>query len=278
MRAGFALAMTIFFIGSLVFSADIPLGVPKDMAQAIKPISVEEEMKIGRAAAANVIAQFELSENEALTEYVNLVGLTVAQFATKQDVPYRFSVLNSNILNAFAAPGGYIFVTTGLLAQLKDEAQLACVLGHEITHVSQRHVIKEIQKSRIANAAIPSYAKASAEKAQWMKQVTDLAIQMIWKGLSREDELESDRLGIEIASKAGYDAAVFLEVLEMLKSRAQTPQGFEHELKFMLSTHPKPDDRLKAAEDIVKFIPVGGMRDQGRFKQSIQAPQESPKK
>ncbi len=243
----------------------------KGMAKAAAPISVEEEMAIGRDVAANVIAQFGIYENESLTEYVNLTGLTVAQQSPKQDVPYRFAVLNSDIINAFAAPGGYIFITKGLLSQLKDESQLACVLGHEIAHVSQRHVIKEIQKSRMVDAAIPAYAKASAEKNMWMKQVTDVAIKMVWKGLSREDELESDRLGIELASQAGYDASAFREVLEMLKSRASTPQGLDHDLKFLLSTHPKPEDRLKAAEEKLHFIPMGGTRVKDRFQQSVKA-------
>ncbi len=245
--------------------AQFPTGLPQSLTKNIQPISVEEEMVIGHDVAANVIAQFGLYGDEALSEYVSLTGLTVAQYSPKQDVPYRFTVLNSNILNAFAAPGGYIFITKGLLNQLTDEAQLACILGHEIAHVSQRHVIKEIQKSRMVDAAISPYAKAAAEKNKYTKQVTDLAVQMIWKGLSREDELESDKLGLEYARAAGYDATAFKEVLETLKAKAQTPQGFDHELKFMLSTHPKPEDRLKVIQEKLTFISMGGMRVRDRF-------------
>src|SRR3989344_7738075 len=123
----------------------------------------EDEIKIGRDVAANVIAQFGLYEDPELTDYVYAVGLKVANSAPKRDIPYRFAVLNSDILNAFAAPGGYIFVTRGLLAALKDESQLACVLAHEVAHITQRHVMKAIQKARLVDTVIPAYARAGWE-------------------------------------------------------------------------------------------------------------------
>lgn len=232
------------------------------------PREVQEEIEIGRDVAANVIAQFGLYEDESLAGYVNKVGLSVAQFSPKQDVPYRFAVIKSNILNAFAAPGGYVFITTGLLAALKDEAQLAGVLAHEIAHVSQMHVMKEIGKARRVDSVIPSYVRATAEKAGHMKQVTDLAVKMLWKGLSREDELECDSLAVDYAKAAGYDASSFKEVLEMLKTRAQT-QGLNHDVKFILSTHPKPEDRIKAVDEKLKFVSFGGLKRQAEFESSV---------
>lgn len=235
------------------------------------PKETQEEIEIGRDVAANVIAQFGLYEDKALADYVNSVGLSVAQFAPKQDVPYRFTVIQSKILNAFAAPGGYIFITTGLLTALKDEAQLAGVLAHEAAHISQRHVLREIQKAQEVNRVIPSYIRATAEKARHMKQVTDLAVKMLWKGLSREDELESDRLAVEYMKAAGYDAASFKEVLLMLKTRAQVPapQGVRHDVKFILSTHPKPEDRIKAVDEKLKFTAPSGFKRQAEFESSV---------
>ena len=249
-------------------TVDIPIA--KDMQKAVQPISTQEEIEIGREVAANVIAQFGLYENEAVTEYVNMVGLTVAQVAPRKDLTYRFAVLNSDVVNAFAAPGGYIFITKGLLFLLKDEAQLASVLGHEIAHVNRKHVIKEIQKQRIANAAIPGYVKATAEKAELMSQITDLAIQMIWKGLSREDELEADKFGVEYAGGVGYQAASFKEVLEMMKARSESQnQDVAKTLKFLLGTHPKPQDRIQALEEKLKMLPPDGVRLEDRFKKAI---------
>ena len=248
-------------------SAAEGIPVSKEMAAAAKPISTEEEVDLGREVAANVAAQFGIYQNEALTEYVNMVGLTVAMSAQRKDVTYRFAILNSDAVNAFAAPGGYIFVTKGLLSILQDEAQLAGVLGHEIAHVTQKHVIKEIQKSRMAKAMIPGYVKAAAEKAEYMSQITDTAIQMLWKGLSREDELESDRVGVEYARAAGYDAVSFKEVLEMLKARAGEPDKSK-QLRFLLSTHPKPEDRLKAVAQKIDSFPSGGEKLKERFASS----------
>lgn len=261
-------ATLIFRPASFAFTAD--LGVPHEMAAAVHPISVDEEVQMGREVAANIAAQFGLFDNEELTGYVNMVGLTVAQSSPRQDVTYRFAILDTNILNAFAAPGGYIFITKGLLFSLKDEAQLASVLGHEIAHVTQKHIVKEIQKSKIAQAMIPDYVKASAKQAQWMNQISELAVQMIWKGLSREDEFEADRYGVEYARAAGYDAQSFTEVLEMLKSRAQQ-ESQSKELKFLMSTHPKPDDRMTAVAEKIKSFPSGGARLEERFKTNVKA-------
>lgn len=250
----------------LLWAQEIP--VSKELAAAARIISTEEEIEIGREVAANVIAQFGLVSDEKLTEYVNLVGLTVAQFSPRQDLLYRFAILDSDIVNAFAAPGGYIFVSKGLLSLLADEAQLAGVLAHEIIHVAKRHVIKEIQKSKIAQAVIPSYVKASAGQAEWMSQVTDLAIATIWKGLSREDELESDRLGLELCRQAGYDAQAFSEVLQLLRARAKHKTSAKN-LSFLLSSHPKLDDRLLLVSEKLKKLPAGGQRVRERFQKAV---------
>jgi predicted Zn-dependent protease len=256
-------------------------GTHADMVSAQKaaqPISTEEEVKIGREVAANVIAQFGLFENEAVHEYVNKVGLTVARGAPRQDVTYRFAVLNTEVVNAFAAPGGFIFVTKGLLQTLQDESQLACVLGHEIGHVTQRHVARELQKSRMADAVIPSYVKASAQKAAYMSQVTNTALQMLWKGYSREDELESDKVGVLYARAAGYDSRSYDEVLALLKARAEQASP-DKNLRFLLSTHPKFDDRIQTVSASLAVLPAGGERLQDRFKNTVAptAPKENKK-
>lgn len=244
--------------------------VSREMQKAVRPISLEEEQQIGREVAANIAAQFGVVNDPALTEYVNEVGLGVARFCPRQEVPYRFAVLDSPILNAFAAPGGYVFVTKGLLMSLKDEAELACVLGHEIAHVARKHVVNEIQKSRIVQASIPDYVSASAKNAEWMNQVSNLAVESLYKGLSRKDEAEADRLGVEWAASAGYDAHAFAQVLSMLQDKAKQPEGMK-ELKFLFSTHPKPQDRLKNIEQELKGLPAGGQRDKERFEKSVKA-------
>lgn len=259
------------WIVSLKQRAGAQIPISKEMSEAIRPVTTEEEILIGRDVAANVIAQFGLYEDELLTDYVNMVGLTVSRAAPRQDLVYRFAILNSGVVNALAVPGGYIFITRGLLDMLENEAQLASVLGHEVAHVSQRHVAKEIQKQRIAQARIPKYIKATAEKAEWMSQITDLAIVMIWKGLSREDEIESDRLGIEFSTRVGYEALSYKVVLEKLRARAQAADKDENrkDMKFLLSTHPRPEDRIQALEESLKTVSAKGVRLEERFGKSV---------
>ncbi|MBI3013203.1 MAG: M48 family metalloprotease [Elusimicrobia bacterium] len=239
--------------------------IPGTVKAAARPLTTEEEIALGKDVAANVAAQFGIDKNEDRTRYLQLVGLTVARAAARKEITYRFAILDSPILNAFAAPGGYIFVTRGLLAALKNEAQLAAVLGHEIVHVDQKHVVKEIQKSKIAESVIPAYAKASAKQAVWMNQIKEIAIQMLWKGLSREDELESDRIGLDYAAQSGYDAGEFKEVLKMLQDRS-TDTSKTKELKFLLSTHPKPEARIRSIEEKSNTLSAGGQKLEERFR------------
>ena len=241
-------------------------GQPK-LAGAIRQLTPEEEAVIGRDVAANVIAQFGLLKNEALTDYVTMVGRCVAMSSPRKEVVWRFAILDTPIVNAFAAPGGYIFITKGLLMSLKNEAELACVLGHEIGHVTNRHVVKEIQRSKMLQSVIPEHVHASAKKAEWMNQVSQFAVQLMWKGLSREDEYQSDADGAASAYNTGYDPKVFVDVLNTLKAKAQAPSS-SNELKFLLSTHPKPEDRLKALEAKAAAMPSGGEKVEPRFKQN----------
>lgn len=233
-------------------------------------IGPDEERQIGREVASNIIAQYGLAGNESAWEYVSLVGMNVARASVRRDVQYRFGVLDSPTVNALASPGGYIFVTQGLLQLLQNEAQLACVLAHEIAHVSNRHVISELQKAKMIDATIPSYVKATAQKAQYMNQVSQLAIDLMWKGLAREHELESDQEALLMAYNAGYDPAAFQEVLALLQSRAANPSTAA-QMKILLGTHPKPDDRLTFVQERLKGL-SGGQRLPERFKKFISQP------
>lgn len=239
------------------------------LSSAVRPLSLEEETEIGREVASNIAAQFGVLKDSAVTEYVNLVGLTVARQAPRRDVTYRFAVLDTEIVNAFAAPGGYIFVTKGLLKMLQNEAELAAILGHEITHVSSRHVLKEIQRSKAVETVIPTSVKATAEKAKWMNEVSNFAVKLMWQGLSRTDELESDREGVVLSYDAGYDPQAFKRVLEALAAKTQSAAAQDQkQLKFLLSTHPKPSERLQAVSEKLSQLPGGGEKMEERFRKS----------
>ncbi len=234
-------------------------------------MGLEEETNVGRDVAANVIAQFGFVENEPLTEYVNLVGLSVARLSPRPEINYRFAVLNTDILNAFAAPGGYIFITKGLLKMIGSEAELAAVLSHEVGHVAHRHVVKEIRKSKVLDAVIPSYVKAAAKRAVYMSQVTDLAVKLLWRGLSKEDELEADRFGAALEARAGYDPQAFGRMLERFKS-VTAGNKEPDKVKLILSTHPSLEERLQNIETL--NVPKNdGSADQireERYKSNVQ--------
>ena len=148
---------------------------------------------------------------------------------------------------------------------LSEQAKQRFAASAAAAKASQKDERKAKKRDdKVAQAIIPSYVKASAKQATWMNQVSELAIQMLWKGLSKEDELDADRLGVEYARASGYNAQSFKEVLEMLKARAQDA-GTSKDLKFLLSTHPKPEDRIGTVAGKIKSFPQGGQRLKERF-------------
>ena len=239
-------------------------------APALPEKETAEEIQTGRDVAANVAAQFSLVEQPELLRYVTLVGQAVALESGRPELTFRFAVLESSILNAFAAPGGYIFISRGLLSLLENESQLACVLAHEIAHVEKRHVLKATQKARLAQAAIPGYLRATAKNASYLSQISELSIDLLWKGLSREDELEADRRGYELAALSGYDPASFFKVLSALKAR-NGAAGDHPELRFLLSTHPKIEDRMEQLKLKFGEAAPSGAKLPDRFRKNVKS-------
>jgi len=206
------------------------------IARTLLPISTEKEIEIGRNIAATIAGRFPVSTDMALTRYVTLVGLTVASQAPRPDIVYRFAVLETPIVNAYAAPGGYIFITRGSLALIQNEAELAGVLAHEVGHVNRRHVIEGIRKSdtmrEVRNAVDIQGATLDA--------VVGTGTNALFTGLSRGDELEADSLGLEYAAGAGYDPGGLAAFVHRLDQHAG-----EGPVSEFFATHPKPDERVE---------------------------------
>ena len=161
-----------------------------------------------------------------LTRYVNLVGRAVALTCDRADIEYRFAILNHDSINAFAAPAGYIFVTRGLLKTIRNEAELATVLGHEIGHVTQKHILDVIQRSKqIAGVAETGLAYAN-KNPDAFKNVIDGAVKkLLDEGLDQSKELESDRLGVIFASRVGYDPTAYATFLDRLRTHQRRRPG-----------------------------------------------------
>ncbi|VAX16529.1 hypothetical protein MNBD_NITROSPINAE01-1457 [hydrothermal vent metagenome] len=209
--------------------------------KASRRLSWKEEQKLGRAVAEQVFLRYgPRSRNEKINKYVTLVGKTVAAQVGKREADYKFAVINNREPNAFAAPGGFVFITTGLLKSLSSEAQLAGVLAHEVAHVSKGHMVNAIQRARklegMAELSAMLMNKNRNEFSQVVGEITDI---LFTRGLDKEKEFEADRVGVEYANQSGYDGRGLYEFLVSLKKK----EGRERSIFF--STHPPTYDRIK---------------------------------
>ena len=207
----------------------------------------EEENRIGRQISGNLLGAVPLVRDDTLQRYVNLVGNWVALQSGRSDVNWRFGVLDTEDINAFAAPGGYILVTKGLYRRLSSEAELAGVLGHEIAHVTKKHHLKVLKQSSLIGAL----GQAASQKAQGSDQMVQNLIgngaEIMARGLDKNAEFEADRVGMIFAARAGYDAWGLPDVLQDL---AGLPAK-DGRTSLLYKTHPHPADRLAALGEAV---------------------------
>ena len=216
------------------------------LSQSLEQIDEPKEIEIGRQLAAVLLGSKPLHPDLALQRYVNQLGRWISLQSTRPQLPWTFGVLDDPGFNAFAAPGGYVFVTKGLVDRVADEAELAGILAHEITHVTGKHHLQAMAKSArsgLLTQAIGSQVKgqlAGAVSAQFLSLGRDLYS----RGLDQGDEFEADRNGVALAARAGFDPYGLLAVLQQL--RTATPDNPLFALS--LSTHPPAQQRLDLLE------------------------------
>ncbi len=218
-------------------------------------ISEEQEIAMGRKAHADILKQYGGAyANSELAAYVQRIGETLAAQSHRNELIYRFSVLDSTEVNAFALPGGYIYVTRGLLAYLGSEAELAAVLGHEIGHVTARHSVRQKSVEVLTDAAarIGAQFLPPGMNGAVAGQVIGTLQTALVRGYGREHELESDRLGAEYLARSGYDPEAMLGVLRVLKAQEEYDatlaerEGREAKRYHgLFSSHPDHDRRLQ---------------------------------
>jgi predicted Zn-dependent protease len=215
----------------------------KNVSKATRDIPQDEEIQIGRDVAARILGAAPLLADVRVQRYVNNVGRWLASQSERPDLPWQFGVLDAPQINAFAVPGGTIFITRGLLEKMTNEAELAGVLSHEIVHVLKKHHLKAIQKGALASlggqAASAAFNDMNAEAKQ---KLVNFGTEMYSRGLDKGDELEADRLGVVIAARGGYDSYGLPEVLQTL----QAMNAKDSALALMFKTHPAPSERLDA--------------------------------
>jgi len=217
------------------------------LVSGLLPISYEEEQTIGAAIALQVVARYGgVYDQPELTHYVNLVGRAVALTCDRPDIPYHFAVLNSDSINAFAAPAGYVFVTRGLLKQIRNEAELAAVLGHEIAHVSQKHILEVIQRSkRLAGVSEAGLAYAHQNPDVFKNLIDAAAKKLLDEGLDQDKELEGDSLGDVFAARVGYDPTAYVALLNRLRALKGDDKAF-------FKTHPNFSNRINAVQQVIQ--------------------------
>ncbi len=239
---------------------------PATGQQDLVLMSEGQELAAGRQMNAQVLKQYRRYDNPALQAYVQRIGERLAAHGDRPNLVYRFTVLDSPEVNAFALPGGYIYVERGLLAYLNSESELAAVLAHEIGHVTARHAVRQ-QTTATATGLVGAIlaARSGVQGAQDLANVVGTAVV---RGYGREYELQADHLGAEYLARSGYDPHAMLRVLRLLKHQeeyevklAREEHRQPHVYHGLFASHPDNDQRLKAVLKTAQQYGSGPYRD-----------------
>jgi predicted Zn-dependent protease len=221
------------------------------IAKSSTGTSEQEEEEIGRHMAGTLLGASKLTRQQQQQRYVNRVGRLLTLSTPRPQLDWHFGVLADDDVNAFAAPGGYVFVTSGLLGMLDNEAQLAGVLSHEIAHVTHKDYLKAMRSNNLLGAALDVGAfvgtaatngKTSDEQRQFAQSVVNASKEMYARGLDKSDEYAADKAALETMTNAGYDPYAYVVVMQKLEARAAKDSA----MALLLQTHPSPTDRLEA--------------------------------
>lgn len=214
-----------------------------DTARKVADLNIgdKEERAIGEEVSRQIIAELGVYPDAALTKYVTLVGMLLAQNSSKPNLNWQFIVLDTDGVNAYAAPGGIIHITRGALALIKSEAELAGVLGHEITHVTERHAITSIKRGRGLELASDEVGADGGLLAGAVSKLAEVGTRvLLFNEFDRGQEMESDKTGLQLANKAGYSPGGMTSFLTSLSERnkgRQEPNG-------LFATHPQLKERI----------------------------------
>ncbi|MBC7936892.1 MAG: M48 family metalloprotease [Rhizobacter sp.] len=203
-------------------------------------ISESQEIAMGQEADPQIIAQYGLYEDSTLQRFINEKGKAMAAISHRPNLQYNFRVVDSDILNAFAVPGGYVYFTRGIMAHFNNEAEFAGVLGHEIGHITARHTVVQQSKQVFGQIGLIAGMIIKPELGQFAEQASQ-GLGLLFLKFGRDAERQSDQLGVEYSTKINYNAHEMAHFFNTLK-RQSTAAGAA-ELPDFLSTHPNPDDR-----------------------------------
>ena len=223
-----------------------------------------EEQELGAAVSERIRTRYGVVQDAAVHRYLALVGTALAQGSTRPALPWTFVVLDTDGVNVFAAPGGYVHITRGALALVKNEAELAGVLGHEIIHVTDKHTIRAIQKSKAVQMGAAETLAGSSSLME--RAVTATYDNIVERGFGRAEENESDEMGVTLANKIGYAPNGLVGFLTTLKDRNQASK----EKRGLFASHPEMQERLDRITKLIASKKLTAIATvQPRFAKSI---------
>jgi predicted Zn-dependent protease len=242
------LTLTVLAVASALALAPTPasaqfmdkLGKGAKLAQKANDLvfTEAEEVELGQKVSAEIRQRFGVVQDPAVHRYVTLVGAVLVTNSTRPNLPWTFIVLDTDAVNAFAAPGGFVHVTKGALALMANEAELAGVLGHELIHITEKHTIAYLKKNAATNLAVDASGKGDSKiSSVVVGQMKDVVL----KGFGRKEEMESDEKGLALANKAGYAPSGLGGFLQKLADRNKNST----EKRGLFASHPEMDERIK---------------------------------
>jgi predicted Zn-dependent protease len=244
----------VFTTSSLVLASD-PKKDPdqignRNVGKGVNFYSIEKEIALGKGLAQQVERQAKIINDPVIAEYVNRVGQNLVRNSDAK-VPFTIKVIDSEEVNAFALPGGFFFVNSGLIMKADNEAELAGVMAHEIAHVAARHGTRQATRGEIAQLGMIPLVFMGGWTGYGIYQAANVLVPVGFLRFSRAFESEADMLGLEYMYKAGYDPTAFVDFFEKIETLEKRKPGT---LAKVFSTHPMTDDRIKAAQKNIEEL------------------------
>ncbi len=216
----------------------------------ISLFSESQEIEIGRQSDPEIQRQFGRVQSTRLQNYVGHAGAELARVSHRPDLPWTFTVLDSDVINAFALPGGYVYVTRQILAYMNNEAELAGVLGHEIGHITARHGVTQASKAQLAGLALGAGSIFSPTFRQF-SELAQVGMGLLFLKYGRDAERQSDRLGVQYMYRGGYDPRKLSDFFQVFQAMREDS---EQQIPGWLASHPDPPDRIRATADHAREV------------------------
>lgn len=227
------------------------------LAQTIGAEDIMAEIKFGKEVGARILGKYPLYKNDALTRYANLVAKTLAQYSNRPELAFTVGILDTDMINGFSAPGGYIFITRGAVEAMDDESELAAVIGHEMMHVCQRHIVKELNIHGTSDSPVAGFSHmiggaGEAVNLTFVRAVDEATNILFERGYKKQDEIEADTLGTMLAANAGYAPNALIRYFKKIKT------GQEKEIASIKKLHPSFDERIEWINQSIEKDGLGG--------------------